>query len=86
MLYEADVRTFFQNASMDGESIVSSVKGSDILITETLFSTFFELPSEGLTSFSEIPINTYSATISSFFLSNAPVATSGKKNLMKIEF
>ena len=66
MLFEADVRTFFQNASMDGSSIVSSVKGSDILITETLFSTFFELPSEGLTSFSEIPIDTYSATISSF--------------------
>ena len=58
-----------------------------MILSETLFFDFFELPKEGLTSFSDIPMAVITEMRSVF--SNdpvSPISLFGKKKLFKIEY
>ena len=65
-IYEKAVREFFQNARVVDSSIQSSVNGTDVTITETIFSDFFQLPTEGLVSFQSILIDEVSEMLQIF--------------------
>ncbi|KZV29093.1 hypothetical protein F511_06588 [Dorcoceras hygrometricum] len=54
-IYEADLVAFFQNALVRENSMVSTIQGKSVEITEEQFSGIFELPTEGLSNLSEVP-------------------------------
>ncbi|KZV30802.1 hypothetical protein F511_37388 [Dorcoceras hygrometricum] len=54
-VYEADLVAFFQNALVRENSVVSTIQGKSVEITEGQFSGIFELPTEGLSDLSEVP-------------------------------
>ena len=78
-IYEDAVREFFKNVKMVSGKIQSSVKGSDVLISETIFSLLFEPPSKGLVSFGDVPVSSIAEMQSTFSADDFPVAIHGKK-------
>ena len=86
VMHEKAVREFFKNARMVGDSIQSTVNGSDVLVNENVFSLFFELPSEGLISFGDIPVEVITEMLPVFISNGLSPAVSGKKKTLKIEY
>ncbi|KZV24133.1 hypothetical protein F511_40911 [Dorcoceras hygrometricum] len=54
---EAALTEFFANSSVRDGMVVSTIKGKPVEISEEVFATTFELPTEGLTDLSEVPKN-----------------------------
>ncbi|KZV39023.1 hypothetical protein F511_34454 [Dorcoceras hygrometricum] len=54
-IYEADLVSFYQNASVKDNIVITSVHGKYIEISEEHFSGIFELPTEELTDMNEVP-------------------------------
>ncbi|KZV23662.1 RNA polymerase beta' subunit [Dorcoceras hygrometricum] len=57
IFYEAALAVFFTNSSVRNGVVVSTIRGTVIEISEEVFATTFELPTEGLTDLSEVPKN-----------------------------
>ncbi|KZV53531.1 hypothetical protein F511_42383 [Dorcoceras hygrometricum] len=53
MFYEAALTEFFENSSVRGGVVVSTIRGTAIEISENIFATTFGLPVDGLTDLSE---------------------------------
>ncbi|KZV30429.1 hypothetical protein F511_34113 [Dorcoceras hygrometricum] len=53
IFYEAALIEFFENSSVRDGMVVSTIKGKAVEISDEVFATTFELPTEGLTDFSE---------------------------------
>ncbi|KZV55919.1 hypothetical protein F511_24813 [Dorcoceras hygrometricum] len=85
-IYEGDLETFFSNALVRENAVISSVQGTFIEISEEQFAGVFELPSEGLTSVDELPKDLIKEARKAFFASDEPIKTSCKKKEMKVEF
>ncbi|KZV40488.1 hypothetical protein F511_23825 [Dorcoceras hygrometricum] len=85
-IYEGDLETFFANAIVRGDSVISSVQGKFVEISEELFAGRFDLPSEGLTSVDELPKGLIKEARKAFSASGEPIKTSCKKKEMKVEF
>ncbi|KZV39780.1 pyruvate, phosphate dikinase regulatory protein 2 [Dorcoceras hygrometricum] len=57
IFYEAALTEFFANGSVRNGVVVSTIGGTTVEISESVFTATFELPSEGLTDLSEVPKN-----------------------------
>ncbi|KZV14054.1 protein transport protein sec31-like [Dorcoceras hygrometricum] len=55
ILYEKELGDFFDTALIQGDDITGVISGKFVTISPTLFSTVFDLPTEGITNFSEVP-------------------------------
>ncbi|KZV22637.1 hypothetical protein F511_13096 [Dorcoceras hygrometricum] len=82
VLYEQDLESFFSNATVHGDSVISCVQSKYVGIFEELFAGAFGLPTEGLTSMDEVPKDlVYDARI---FLSPSGEPINWSKILFKI--
>ncbi|KZV39426.1 hypothetical protein F511_24130 [Dorcoceras hygrometricum] len=57
IFYEAALTEFFANGSVRDGVVVSTIGGTAVEISESVFAATFELPSEGLTDLSDVPKN-----------------------------
>ncbi|KZV48831.1 hypothetical protein F511_15480 [Dorcoceras hygrometricum] len=86
VFYEADLIEFFENSSVRDGMVVSTIKGKAVEISEEVFAATFELPTEGLTEFSEVPKDLVFDARSLFSISKEKVSISCLKKEMKIEY
>ncbi|KZV33905.1 hypothetical protein F511_26269 [Dorcoceras hygrometricum] len=86
VLYEAELGQFFDTALLQDEDITCVISGKFVTISPTLFSTVFDLPSEGITNFSEVPKDKVYDARSLFSEKGVQVDVHGKKKFMKHEF
>ncbi|KZV54603.1 dystroglycan-like [Dorcoceras hygrometricum] len=56
-IYEKDMVNLFENAIVRGDTVISSVQGVFVEISEEQFAGVFDLPTEGLTSVNVLPAN-----------------------------
>ncbi|KZV47051.1 hypothetical protein F511_33813 [Dorcoceras hygrometricum] len=84
--YEKDLVTFFENATVRGNTVVSSVKEASVNISKEQFAGIFDLPTEGLTSVNDLPANLINDVRRAFSKSGELIKASCKKNEMKVEF
>ncbi|KZV53939.1 hypothetical protein F511_44642 [Dorcoceras hygrometricum] len=57
IFYEAALTEFFANGSVRDGVVASTIGGTVVEISESIFAATFELPSEGLTDLSDVPKN-----------------------------
>ncbi|KZV41699.1 hypothetical protein F511_09433 [Dorcoceras hygrometricum] len=86
VLYEDALTEFFVNGSVRDGTVVSTIRGKQVEISEELFASTFELSVDGLTDLSEIPKDIVFDARSIFSFSGAQFSTSCKKREMKFEF
>ncbi|KZV31095.1 dystroglycan-like [Dorcoceras hygrometricum] len=86
ILYEKELGDFFDTALIQGEDITGVISGKFVTISPTLFSTVFDLPTEGITNFSEIPKDKVYDARSLFSQKGLQIDVHGKKKFMKHEF
>ncbi|KZV57753.1 hypothetical protein F511_28832 [Dorcoceras hygrometricum] len=56
--YEAALTEFFTNSSVREDGmVVNTIRGTTVEISESLFATAFDLPTEGLMDLSDVPMN-----------------------------
>ncbi|KZV23974.1 hypothetical protein F511_20895 [Dorcoceras hygrometricum] len=79
VLYEAALVEFFENASVRDSVVISTIGGKQVVISEELFASSFELPVDGLTDLSDVPKDIVFDARSIFSLSGEQVSSSGKK-------
>ncbi|KZV36047.1 hypothetical protein F511_32288 [Dorcoceras hygrometricum] len=86
VIYEAALTEFFENSSVRDGLVVSTIKGKAVEISDEVFAVTFELPTEGLTDFSEVPKDLLFDARSLFSISKEQVSISYLKKEMKIEY
>ncbi|KZV29762.1 hypothetical protein F511_45017 [Dorcoceras hygrometricum] len=86
VFYEAALTEFFANSSVRNGVVVSTIRGTAIEISEEVFDTTFELPTEGLTDLSEVPKNLVFDARSLFSESTEQVSISCLKKELKIAY
>ncbi|KZV16667.1 hypothetical protein F511_43682 [Dorcoceras hygrometricum] len=83
---EAALTEFFANSSVRDGMVVSTIKGKPVEISEEVFATTFELPTEGLTDLSEVPKNLVFDAQSLFSVSQEQVSIYCFKKEMEIQY
>ncbi|KZV19723.1 hypothetical protein F511_34952 [Dorcoceras hygrometricum] len=58
VLYEKELGHFFDTTLIQGEDVTDVISGKFVSISPTLFAKVFDLPTEGITNFSEVPKDT----------------------------
>ncbi|KZV48077.1 dystroglycan-like [Dorcoceras hygrometricum] len=86
ILYEKELGDFFDTALVQGEDITGVISGKFVTISPTQFSTVFDLPTEGITNFSEVPKDKVYDARSLFSQKGLQIDVHGKKKFMKHEF
>ncbi|KZV50808.1 hypothetical protein F511_07206 [Dorcoceras hygrometricum] len=86
VLYELELEQFFDTALVKDGDITGAVSGKFFSISQSRFAEVFELPTERLVDFSEVPKNLVYDARSIFSKSGEPVSTYGKNKLMKYEY
>ncbi|KZV51426.1 hypothetical protein F511_35848 [Dorcoceras hygrometricum] len=86
IFYEAALTEFFANGSIRNGVVVSTIGGTAVEISESVFATTFELLSEGLTDLSDVPKNLVFDARSLLFDSKEQVSISCFKKELKIEY
>ncbi|KZV33867.1 hypothetical protein F511_17791 [Dorcoceras hygrometricum] len=86
VLYEKELEQFFETALVQGEDITGAVSGKFFSISQAQFAHVFELPTEGLVNFSEVPKDRVYDARSIFSKKGVQVEIHGKKKHMKYEF
>ncbi|KZV28040.1 hypothetical protein F511_31835 [Dorcoceras hygrometricum] len=86
VFYKASLIEFFENSSVRDGMVVSTIKGKAVEIFEEAFAATLELPTEGLTDFSEVPKDLVFDARSLFSISKEQVSVSCLKKEMKIEY
>ncbi|KZV35826.1 hypothetical protein F511_18300 [Dorcoceras hygrometricum] len=87
VFYEAAVTEFFTNGSVREDGmVVSTIKGTTVEISESMFAAAFELPTEGLTDLSDVPKNLVFDARSLFSESKEQVSISCLKKELKIQY
>ncbi|KZV28034.1 hypothetical protein F511_29822 [Dorcoceras hygrometricum] len=86
VLYEDELVSFFANSIVKDNEVLSCVQGKFVEITEDIFASVFELPTDGLTYLSKVPKDLIFDAKSIFSMSGEPVKISCKKREMKYEF
>ncbi|KZV38508.1 hypothetical protein F511_39191 [Dorcoceras hygrometricum] len=86
VFYEADLIEFFENSSVRDGMVVSTIKGKAVEISEEVFATTFELPTEGLTDLSEVPKNLFFDARILFSVSQEQVSISCFNKEMEIQY
>ncbi|KZV39082.1 hypothetical protein F511_33726 [Dorcoceras hygrometricum] len=86
VIYEAALIEFFANGSVRDGLVVSTIKGRAVEISEEVFAATFELSTEGLTDFSEVPKDLVFDAWILFSISKEQVSISCLKKELKIEY
>ncbi|KZV35355.1 hypothetical protein F511_37817 [Dorcoceras hygrometricum] len=86
VLYEKELGHFFDTALIQGEDVTGVISGKFVSISQTLFAKVFDLPTEGITNFSEVPKDTLYDARSLFSKEGVQIDVHGKKKYMKHEF
>ncbi|KZV37007.1 trichohyalin-like [Dorcoceras hygrometricum] len=86
VLYEKELEQFFETALVQGEYITGAVSGKFFSISQAQFAHVFELPTEGIVNFSEVPKDRVYDARSIFSKKGVQVEIHGKKKHMKYEF
>ncbi|KZV50113.1 hypothetical protein F511_16506 [Dorcoceras hygrometricum] len=87
VFYEAALTEFFTNGSVREDGmVVSTIRGTTIEISDSLFATAFDLPTEGLTDLSDVPMNLVFDARSLFSDSKEQVSISCLKKELKIQY
>ncbi|KZV30758.1 hypothetical protein F511_03736 [Dorcoceras hygrometricum] len=77
---------FYENASVRGDKVVSTVQGKLVEISEEVFARTFQLLMKGLIDISEVPKDLIFDAITEFSLTGEQLTTSCKKQELKIEY
>ncbi|KZV25239.1 hypothetical protein F511_29871 [Dorcoceras hygrometricum] len=86
VLYEKELGLFFDTALIQDEDITCVISGKFVSISPTLFAKVFDLPTEGITNFSEVPKDKVYDARSLFSQKGVQIDVHGKKKYMKHEF
>ncbi|KZV39128.1 delphilin-like [Dorcoceras hygrometricum] len=86
VLYEKELGHFFDTALIQGEDVTGVISGKFVSILPTLFAKVFDLPTEGIANFSEVPKDTLYDARSLFSKEGVQIDVHGKKKYMKHEF
>ncbi|KZV36760.1 hypothetical protein F511_38057 [Dorcoceras hygrometricum] len=86
MLYEKELGHLFDTALIQGEDITGVISGKYVSISPTLLAKVFDLPTEGITNFSEVPKDNVYDARSFFSNKGVQIDVHGKKKYMKYEF
>ncbi|KZV34456.1 dystroglycan-like [Dorcoceras hygrometricum] len=86
VLYEKELEQFFDTALVQGDDITGAISGNYFSISQARFAQIFELPTEGLVNFSEVPKDRVYDARSIFSQKGVQVEIHGKKKYMKYEF
>ncbi|KZV46975.1 hypothetical protein F511_15772 [Dorcoceras hygrometricum] len=86
IFYEAALIEFFANGSVRNGVVVSTIGGTTVEMSESVFATTFELPSEGLTDLSDVPKDLVFDARRLFSDSKEQVSISCLKKELKIEY
>ncbi|KZV38735.1 delphilin-like [Dorcoceras hygrometricum] len=86
VLYEKELGHFFDTALIQGEDVTGVISGKFVSISPTMFAQVFDLPTEGITNFSEVPKDTLYDARSLFSNEGVQIDVHGKKKYMKHEF
>ncbi|KZV19657.1 hypothetical protein F511_33020 [Dorcoceras hygrometricum] len=86
VVYEKELEQFFDTALVQDGDITGAVSGKFFSVSQARFAEIFELPTEGLVSFSDVPKHLVYKARSIFSQSGEQVSTHGKKRLMKYEY
>ncbi|KZV18152.1 hypothetical protein F511_28969 [Dorcoceras hygrometricum] len=87
VFYEAALTEFFTNGSVRQDGmVVSTIRGTTVEISESMFAAVFELPTEGLTDLSDVPKNLVFDARSLFSESKEQVSISCLKKELKIQY
>ncbi|KZV48317.1 hypothetical protein F511_29321 [Dorcoceras hygrometricum] len=85
-LFESAIVEFLPNARVLAGTIVSTVCGQKLVVTEDIFSGTFKLPTEGVQNFSGIPTETIAEMRTRFSATTVPFQSSGKKRDFLFEY
>ncbi|KZV23699.1 hypothetical protein F511_08673 [Dorcoceras hygrometricum] len=83
---ESAVTEFFSNARVIAGTIVSTVSGKKLVVTEEIFSRTLKLPTEGMQNLFGIPNETISEMRTRFSATTVPFKSYGKKNDLLFEY
>ncbi|KZV32275.1 dystroglycan-like [Dorcoceras hygrometricum] len=86
VLYEKELEQFFDTALVQGDDITGDISGKYFSISQDRFAQIFELPTEGLVNFYEVPKDRVYDARSIFSQKGVQVEIHGKKKYMKYEF
>ncbi|KZV49457.1 hypothetical protein F511_28780 [Dorcoceras hygrometricum] len=86
ILYETEIGHFFDTALIQDEDITCVISGKFVSISPTMFAKVFDLPTEGITNFSEVPKDKVYDARSLFSQKGVQIDVHGKKKFMKHEF
>ncbi|KZV40245.1 hypothetical protein F511_26608 [Dorcoceras hygrometricum] len=86
ILYETELGHFLDTALIQDEDITCVISGKFVSISPTLFAKVFDLPTEGITNFSEVPKDKVYDARSLFSQKGVKIDVHGKKKYMKHEF
>ncbi|KZV25330.1 hypothetical protein F511_34119 [Dorcoceras hygrometricum] len=86
IFYEQALFEFFENGSERDGMVVSTIHGTAIEISESVFAAAFGLPTEGLTDLSEVPRDHLSNAQKLFSASEKEVSVSCLKKEVKMQF
>ncbi|KZV45445.1 delphilin-like [Dorcoceras hygrometricum] len=83
VLYEKELEKFFDTALVQDGDITGAVSGKFFSFSQARFAEIFELPTEGMVDFSDVPKNLVFDARSIFSNSVEQVDIHGKKRFMK---
>ncbi|KZV30752.1 hypothetical protein F511_03730 [Dorcoceras hygrometricum] len=86
VLYEPELEQFFDTALIQGGDITGAISGKYFSIYPSRFAGVFDLSTEGLSDFSDVPKNLVYDVRKLFSKSREPVVPHGKKKLLKYEY
>ncbi|KZV58747.1 hypothetical protein F511_18772 [Dorcoceras hygrometricum] len=86
IFHEQALIEFFENGSVRDGMVVSTISGSAVEISESVFAAAFGLPTEGLTDLSEVPKDLLSNAHRLFSASEKEVSISCLKKEVKMPF
>ncbi|KZV46725.1 hypothetical protein F511_13750 [Dorcoceras hygrometricum] len=86
IFHEQALIEFFENGSVRDGMVVSTISGTAVEISESVFAAAFGLPTEGLTDLSEVPRDLLSNAQKLFSASEKEVSTSCLKKEVKMPF
>ncbi|KZV34504.1 hypothetical protein F511_14704 [Dorcoceras hygrometricum] len=86
VLYQSELGQFFDTALVQDEDITGAISGKYFTVTPSRFAGVFELPTEGISNFSDVPKNKVYDARRIFSKSGEHVDTHGKKKFLKYEY
>ncbi|KZV48085.1 hypothetical protein F511_02698 [Dorcoceras hygrometricum] len=86
VLYQSELGQFFDTALVQDEDITGAIYDKYFTVTPSRFAGVFELPTEGISNFSDVPKNQVYDARRIFSKSGEHVDTHGKKKFLKYEY